>query len=409
MDGAHRPSWLAAVDAPVVQGRSASAWSSRVRASWLSPSAVTVRVYAACPPACRAARAASEARVERRLPQTLREHPGPRLGRMTARRPAMVAGSPSRPISRHQAPPAPLAPAACRVPSARLVDCANTASARTRAWLSAAGRRGSHTRALVACTTNERGCRARRNIIRPVPLLAAPPVVLPATCKEGALMLGYQKGNGAGRPWCSTGHAVRYHVASHPAPRRHPGSLGDGSVQQASRPPRCTRTEGHSPSMSTPWEHQRPPCWTALVTCLLTGRTARGGLQVSGIRFRFMADHETSPSHAQCHRLQPISTSSLCPRYVRGNRSIAYPPAPPWPEGQCPVIIPQAAKPVGEHHPGATHRGDMAAILHVAARRPGPSVGPPSRADRFSISPTWAAMIASMHDDSEESPVVKGS
>src|SRR6516225_3265355 len=37
------------------------------------------------------------------------------------------------------------------------------------------------------------------------------------------------------------------------------------------------------------------------------------------------------------------------------------------PERQCPVIVPHATKPVGQHHPSPAHRGDMAAVLHIAA------------------------------------------
>ena len=40
--------------------------------------------------------------------------------------------------------------------------------------------------------------------------------------------------------------------------------------------------------------------------------------------FRFMADHETfTRTQRDCTVARPISTSSICPRYVRGKRKMA--------------------------------------------------------------------------------------
>src|SRR5262249_55972127 len=102
---------------------------------------------------------------------------------------------------------------------------------------------------------------------------------------------------------------------------------------------------------------------------LLTGRTASGcsGVSwISSVSWR-ITRHSPSPN-ADATLSQPISTPPLFPPCVRGKPqySIVLRRAP-WPEGQRPVIVPHAAKPVGEHHPGAAHRGDMAAVLHVPA------------------------------------------
>src|SRR4030095_16475747 len=85
--------------------------------------------------------------------------------------------------------------------------------------------------------------------------------------------------------------------------------------------------------------------------------------------FRFMADHKTfALTQRVCHRLQTDLDLQHLPAVGQGKlqyRVVLR--RAPWPEGQCPVLVPHAAKAVGEHHPGAAHRGDMAAVLHVPA------------------------------------------
>jgi hypothetical protein len=99
-----------------VQG-SASSWISQVHASWLSPSAVTFRAYAAFP--LRRCRGGSRSvRCPRR--ETLASHsrcgniPVHASAGLPGQTSSMVAGSDAVQISRPPAPPAPLAPTACR-------------------------------------------------------------------------------------------------------------------------------------------------------------------------------------------------------------------------------------------------------------------------------------------------------
>jgi hypothetical protein len=168
MDGAHRPSWLAAVEALRCPG------PQRFGMELPCPCVLAVavggdrqsvrRVPSAAMPRRLAPRQRPASR-DARLPQTLRDHPGPRLGRMA--RPDVRDGGrvaqPSRAVARQPRQPLWRQPRAA-IPSARLVGCANTASARTRSVAIRCGpSRIAHAPALVACTTNERmECRARR-------------------------------------------------------------------------------------------------------------------------------------------------------------------------------------------------------------------------------------------------------
>jgi hypothetical protein len=134
--------------------------------------------------------------------------------------------------------------------------------------------------------------------------------------QRGGLDVGRVRGKcGVGRPCCSTGHTMRHHIAAHPAPRRHPGSLGYGSVQRASRPPRYTRTErpcyqhGHAFGILT------AAMMDGALYLLLTDRTASGCSGVSwmsSVSWRITRPSPSRSAYATVSR--PISTSSICPR-----------------------------------------------------------------------------------------------
>src|SRR5208337_1531939 len=85
--------------------------------------------------------------------------------------------------------------------------------------------------------------------------------------------------------------------------------------------------------------------------------------------FRVMANHKT------------FALAQLIFNLLRSNFDVQHAPAigqgkpkysvilrrSPWRERQYPVIVTHTAKPINEHHPGASHRRDMATILHVAS------------------------------------------
>jgi hypothetical protein len=170
-----------------VQGSSASSWISRVHASWLSSSAVTFRASSAFPTRrAEAARAASDARVARRSPPTAVAGTSRSTPRQDcpARRPQWWPG---RTLSRSvalQPRQHLLRQPRAETPSAHLLGCAITASARMRSVAIRCGpSMSAHARSLVACTTSERmECRARRGtshglfhrLLRP-PVVHSPP------------------------------------------------------------------------------------------------------------------------------------------------------------------------------------------------------------------------------------------
>jgi hypothetical protein len=155
-------------------------------------------------------------------------------------------------------------------PSARLVDVASTASARRRS----VAIRCCPSMIAPACARrlhDERAHRVpgeQRNITRPVPPPAAP--TLSSTPRH---LQGGSRDAGSIRGPCGAGrHGVPpvtlCAITVLPIPH-HVDTLTVWAMDRYSGP-RVLRgahgQRGHSLRMATPWEHQRPPSWTALVT-----------------------------------------------------------------------------------------------------------------------------------------------
>src|SRR5262249_10237903 len=83
---------------------------------------------------------------------------------------------------------------------------------------------------------------------------------------------------------------------------------------------------------------------------------------------RFMADHETF-AFSECIFRLPHGDFHIehLPMVRHGKpKHCAILWRAARPERQLPVVVLHSAKPVRKHHPSTAHRGDMAAILHVA-------------------------------------------